>query len=90
MGKPRSRVIQAAANDSSGRVPPGGSASLTATVWIRRHRENGESVARRQGKPRSSAGSARDLHPALVDETKYITLADIAARLDAEQAFALA
>lgn len=83
----RSRVIQAAADGSSAR---GAAARFdvgvsTAVVWIRRHRETGESVARRQGKPR---GSRLDPHEAfiraLVDETKDITLAEIAARLDAE------
>lgn len=83
----RSRVIQAGLNGLSARaaakrfdVGPS-----TAIVWIRRFRESGESLARRQGKPK---GARLDAHEefilGLVEETKDISLAEIAACLEVE------
>ncbi len=59
----------------------------TAMVWVRRYRQSGEAVARRQGKPR---GSRLDPHAdyilGLVEGgTKDISLAEIAERLASER-----
>lgn len=83
----RSRVILAATSGMSARAAAErfGVGVSTAIVWVRRFRESGEHAARRQGKPR---GSRLDPHDAfirsLVEETKDISLAEIAARLDSE------
>ncbi|MEJ0096566.1 MAG: transposase [Methylocella sp.] len=83
----RSRVIQAAAKGLSARSAAErfGVGISTAIVWVRRFRESGECCARRQGKPR---GSRLDPHEAfilkLVEETKDISLAEIAERLAAD------
>ena len=60
----RSRVIKAATGGLSARQAAErfGVGVLTAIVWVRRYRESGEAVARRQGKPR---GSRLDAHGAL-------------------------
>lgn len=85
----RSRVLKAAAGGMSARraAERFGVGVSTAIVWVRRHRHNGEAVARRQGKPR---GSRLDVHAefilGLVEEgTKDITLAEIAERLSSER-----
>ena len=59
----------------------------TAIVWVRRFRQSGEAVARRQGKPRGSRLDAHaDFILGLVEEgTKDISLAEIAERLMSER-----
>ena len=58
----------------------------TAGRWFRRYRDNGETMARKQGQP---PGSKFDKHEAfildLVKETPDISLAEIAERLLAER-----
>ena len=81
----RSRVIKAATSGMSARQAAErfGVGISTAIVWVRRYRQSGEAVARRQGKSR---GGQLDPHAAfilgLVDGgTKDISLAEIAERL---------
>ena len=85
----RSRVIQAAAGSLSARQAAErfGVGISTAIVWVRRHRQTGETLARRQGKPRGSRLDAhKDFILGLVDAgTKDISLAEIAERLAAER-----
>lgn len=85
----RSRVIKAAADGMSARQAAErfGVGISTAIVWVRRYRQSGEAVARRQGKPR---GSRLDAHEGFILElveagTKDISLAEIAERLSAER-----
>ena len=85
----RSRVIKAATGGLSARQAAErfGVGVSTAIVWVRRYRQSGEAVARRQGKRR---GSRLDAHEGfilgLVDAgTKDISLAEIAERLAAER-----
>ncbi|SEJ58575.1 Transposase [Azotobacter beijerinckii] len=83
----RSRVIEAALNDGSIRQAAQrfGVGITTATRWVRRWREQGESSARRQGKPRGSClDPHRDDLLALVEQTRDLTLAEIVAHLRAE------
>jgi len=57
----------------------------TAIVWVRRFREEGESVARRQGKPK---GSKLDAHEkfllALIEDKPDITLREMVEKLKRE------
>ena len=85
----RSRVIKAATSEMSARQAAErfGVGVSTAIVWVRRYRQSGEAVARRQGKPR---GSRLDAHAGFIlglveDGTKDISLAEIAARLASER-----
>ena len=85
----RSRVIKAATNGMSARQAAErfGVGISTAIVWVRRYRQSGEAVARRQGKPR---GSRLDPHAAFIlglveGGTKDISLAEIAERLASER-----
>ncbi|MDV7211265.1 transposase [Azotobacter beijerinckii] len=83
----RSRVIDAAQSDGSIRQAARrfGVGVTTATRWVRRWREHGESSARRQGKPRGSClDPHRDDLLALVERTCDLTLAEIVAHLRAE------
>ena len=61
----RSRVIKAAAGGLSARQAAErfGVGISTAIVWVRRYRQSGEAVARRQGKPR---GSRLDAHESFI------------------------
>ena len=88
-GDLRSRVIEAAAEGMSARQAAArfGVGVSTAIVWIRRFRANGEATPRRQGKPR---GSRLDAHAAFIlalveADSKDISLAEIAERLEAER-----
>lgn len=85
----RSRVIKAVADGASARQAAErfGVGISTSIVWVRRYRQSGEAVARRQGKPRGSRLDAhKDFILALVEAgTKDITLAEIAERLQAER-----
>ena len=87
-GDLRRRVIEAVANGLSARQAAArfSVGVATAIVWVRRFRENREMVARKQGKP---TGSQLDAHAgfilALVEDTKDISLAEIAGRLQAER-----
>ena len=80
----RSRVIRAASEGLSARAAADrfGVGVSTAIVWVRRFRQSGEAVARRQGKPR---GSRLDAHKAfvlgLLDAQDDITLVEMAERL---------
>ncbi|WP_394542937.1 IS630 family transposase [Azorhizophilus paspali] len=60
--------------------------TATAIVWVRRFREGGELVARRQGKPR---GLRLDPHAhyllGLLEQTPDLTLAELAATLERER-----
>lgn len=85
----RSRVIKAAAGGMSARQAAArfGVGVSTAIVWVRRYRQSGEAVARRQGKRR---GSRLDAHEGFIlglveAGTKDISLAEIAERLAAER-----
>ena len=85
----RSRLIKAATNGMSARQSAErfGVGISTAIVWVRRYRQSGEAVARRQGKPR---GSRLDPHAAFIlglveGGTKDISLAEIAERLASER-----
>lgn len=85
----RSRVIKAAANGLSARqAAERFSAGIsTAIVWVRRYRQSGEAMARRQGKPR---GSRLDAHESFIlglveAGTKDISLAEIAERLETDR-----
>ena len=85
----RSRVIKAAADGMSARQAAErfGVGVSTAIVWVRRYRESGETVARRQGKPR---GSRLDAHEAFIRGlveagSKDISLAEIAEHLMSER-----
>jgi transposase len=85
----RSRVIKAAAGGMSARQAAErfGVGISTAIVWVRRYRQSGEAVARRQGKPH---GSRLDAHEGFIlglvaAGTKDISLAEIAERLAAER-----
>jgi len=74
----RTRVIEAALGDGSIRQAARrfGVGITTATRWVRRWREHGESSARRQGKPRGSClDPHRDDLLALVEQTRDLTLA---------------
>ena len=89
----RSRGIKAAAGGMSARQAADrfGVGISTAIVWVRRYRQNGEAVARRQGKPR---GSRLDAHEGfilgLVDAgTKDIALAEIAEHLATERGLSI-
>jgi transposase len=85
----RSRVIKATAGGMSARQAAErfGVGISTAIVWVRRYRQNGEAVARRQGKPR---GSRLDSHEGFILDlvetgSKDISLAEIAERLSTER-----
>jgi transposase len=85
----RSRVIKATTNGMSARQAAErfGVGISTAIVWVRRYRQSGEAVARRQGKPR---GSRLDPHADFIlglveGGTKDISLAEIAERLADER-----
>ena len=85
----RSRVIKATMSGLSARQAAErvGVGISTAIVWVRRYRQSGEAVARRQGKPR---GSRLDAHASFIlglveAGTKDISLAEIAERLAAER-----
>ena len=83
----RSRVIGAALSDGSIRQAARrfGVGITTATRWVRRWREHGESSARRQGKPQGSRlDPYRGELLALVEQTRDMTLAEIVAHLQAE------
>ena len=89
----RSRVIKAAADGMSARQAAErfGVGISTAIVWVRRYRQSGEAVARRQGKPR---GSRLDAHEGFIlglveAGTKDISLAEIAERLVAERGLSI-
>lgn len=60
--------------------------TATAIVWVRRFREGGKLVARRQGKPR---GLRLDPHAdyllGLLEQTPDLTLAELAATLERER-----
>ncbi|SFX87781.1 Transposase, partial [Azotobacter vinelandii] len=60
--------------------------TATAIVWVRRFREGGELVARRQGKPR---GLRLDPHAdyllGLLEQPPDLTLAELAATLERER-----
>ena len=60
-------------------------------MWVRRYRQTGEAVARRQGKPRGSRLDAhKDLILGLVDVgTKDISLVEIAERLASERGLSI-
>ena len=85
----RSRVIKAAIGGLSARQAAErfGVGISTAIVWVRRYRQSGETVARRQGKPR---GSRLDAHADFILElveggTKDISLTEIAERVASER-----
>ena len=85
----RSRVIKATMGGLSARLAAErfGVGISTAIVWVRRYRQSGEAVARRQGKPR---GSRLDTHESFIlglveAGTKDISLAEIAERLATER-----
>ena len=88
-GDLRSRVIKAVVDGMSARQAAArfGVGVSTAIVWIRRFRASGEATARRQGKPRGSRLDAHaDFILALVEaDTKDISLAEIADRLEADR-----
>ncbi|WP_423220318.1 IS630 family transposase [Azotobacter chroococcum] len=84
----RRRVVDAAmgglsARQAAERFDVG---TATAIVWVRRFREDGELVARRQGKPR---GLRLDPHAdyllGLLEQTPDLTLAELAATLERER-----
>ncbi|WP_416135572.1 IS630 family transposase [Azotobacter chroococcum] len=84
----RRRVVEAAmgglsARQAAERFDVG---TATAIVWVRRFREGGELVARRQGKPR---GLRLDPHAdyllGLLEQTPDLTLAELAATLERER-----
>ncbi len=83
----RGRVLKAVADGSSARSAGRrfGVAPSTAVRWVDRQRSQGETSARRQGKPR---GSRLDAHEAfilaMIDEQKDITLTEMVERLQAE------
>ncbi len=84
----RDRVLSATAEGSSARgaAERFGIGIKTATEWVRRARETGETTARRQGQPK---GSRLDEHEAflrgVVAETDDITLAEMQVRLREER-----
>jgi transposase len=84
----RQRVIEAAENGQSAhqaakRFDVGVS---TAVLWIRRFRENGESLPRKSGKP---PGSRLDPHAdyllALIEQNRDLTLTELVAALEHER-----
>ena len=84
----RGRVIKAALGGMSARAAAAHFrvGVSTAIVWVRRFRQSGEAVARRQGKPR---GSRLDAHETfilgLINTQDDITLVEMAGRLRAER-----
>lgn len=84
----RGRVIRAAAEGLSARAAAArfGVGVSTAIVWVRRFRQGGEAVARKQGKPR---GSRLDAHTnfilGLIEAKDDITLIEMAEKLVAER-----
>ncbi|MFD2406923.1 IS630 family transposase [Azorhizophilus paspali] len=84
----RRRVVDAAMSGLSARQAAErfDIGTATAIVWVRRFREGGELVARRQGKPR---GLRLDPHAhyllGLLEQTPDLTLAELAATLERER-----
>jgi transposase len=84
----RGRVIEAAMGGMSARAAAARFrvGVSTAIVWVRRFRQSGEAVARRQGKPR---GSRLDAHETfildLIEVQDDMTLVELAGRLGAER-----
>ena len=83
----RERVIGAALGGQSARQAAAryGGGISTAIVWVRRARQTGEWVARRQGKPRGSKLDAHaDFLLELIEATCPISLKEMQARLREE------
>ena len=83
----RERVIGAALGGQSARQAAAryGVGISTAIVWVRRARQTGEWVARRQGKPRGSKLDAHaDFLLELIEATCHISLKEMQARLREE------
>jgi transposase len=84
----RDRVIDAALSGVSARQVAArfGVGDATAIIWVRRARETGERVARKQGQPR---GSKLDPHReyllGLIAETPDLTISELLERLLAER-----
>ncbi len=84
----RGRVIGAAAQGLSARAAAArfGVGVSTAIVWVRRFRQGGEAVARKQGKLR---GSRLDAHKGfilgLIEAKDDITLTEMAEKLGSER-----
>jgi len=87
-GDLRERVIGAALGGQSARQAAirYGVGISTAIVWVRRARQTGEWVARRQGKPRGSKLDAHaDFLLELIEATCHISLKEMQARLKEER-----
>jgi len=84
----RGRVIRAASDGLSARAAAArfGVGVSTAIVWVRRFRQGGEAVARKQGKPR---GSRLDAHKGfilgLIEAKDDIALVEMTEKLAAER-----
>jgi len=84
----RDRVIDAGLSGMPARQAAArfGVGIATAIVWVRRARESGERIARRQGQPRrSKLDPHRDFLLDLVAATEDITLVEMQERLAAER-----